>query len=161
MNGAGGLSVAAGALMAVAIPCLAAAQGQPVPVEERARGAARVVVATVAETTARYEQNEFGDELIVTYARLAVDEAIKGPGGPVTLAIEGGTVDGITLRVSSLPTLTRGERAVFFLAPGRAGEFRPYLRGQGILKLDPSNRVPGTSLTLDEIRRLARSGGLQ
>jgi hypothetical protein len=122
--------VVIGALLVAGVPSLAAAHGNPVPIEERARGAARVVVAVVAETTARYERNEFGDELIVTCARLRVEEAIKGPAAPVTLALEGGTVDGVTLRVSRLPTLGRGERAVFFLEPGRAGEFRPHLRGR-------------------------------
>ena len=126
-------------------------------IPERAHGAARVVVATVAETTARYERNEFGDELIVTYARLNIEEVVKGPAGPATLALEGGTVDGITMRVSSLPTLVHGERAVFFLTPGPKGEFRPHLRGQGILKLDSTNKVRGSSLTLDEIRRHAGS----
>ena len=145
-------------VMFLAIPAVAATQeGPPAPIEERAKGAARVVVATVGETASRYERNEFGDELIVTYAELAVEEALKGPSGPVTFALEGGTVNGITMRVSSLPTLQKGERAVFFLAPGKSGEFRPHLRGQGILKLDSSNRVPGSSLTLDEIRRLAKS----
>ena len=136
-----------------------AAAGQAVPIEERARGAARVVVATVAETQARYERNEFGDEVIVTHARLTIEEAVKGPMEPAVLAIEGGTVDGITMRVSSLPTLARGERAVFFLAPGRAaGEFRPHLRGQGILKLDSTNHVRGSSLTVDDVKRLVRAG---
>jgi hypothetical protein len=144
-------------LAVAALTSVAASSGQPVPIEERARGAARVVVATVAETSARYERNEFGDELIVTHARLVVEEAIKGPADSVTLAIEGGTVDGITMRVSSLPTLSRGERAVFFLTSGRSGEFTPHLKGQGILKLDATNRVPGSSLTLSEIRRLAGS----
>jgi hypothetical protein len=145
-------------VMFLAVPAMAATQeGAPVSIDERARGAAKVVVATVGETAARYERNEFGDELIVTYATLSVEEAIKGPGGPVTFAIEGGTVEGITMRVSSLPTLQKGERAVFFLEPGKSGEFRPHLRGQGILKLDSGNRVPGSSLTLDEIRRLAKS----
>jgi hypothetical protein len=144
--------------MVLAVPPIAASQeGPPVPIEERARGAARVVVATVGETASRYERNDFGDELIVTYATLSVEEALKGPGGPVTFAFEGGTVKGITMRVSSLPTLQKGERAVFFLEPGKSGEFRPHLRGQGILKLDSANRVPGSSLTLDEIRRLAKS----
>src|SRR5690242_5899555 len=99
-------SVLAAAIMATVIPLVAEQQAVTVP--ERARGAARVVVATVTETAARYEQNEFGDELIVTYAELAVEEALKGDAGAATLALEGGTVDGITMRVSSLPTLTRG-----------------------------------------------------
>jgi hypothetical protein len=147
----------AGAL-AVSGPSLAAQVGQPRTIQERARGAARVVVATVVETSARRERNEFGDDLIITRAQLSVDEAVKGPGGPTTLTLEGGTVDGITMRVSDLPSLKKGERAVFFLAPGRDGEFQPHLRGQGILKLDKDNRVPDSSLTLAEIRRLAAGG---
>jgi hypothetical protein len=132
------------------------ASGQPVAIQERARGAAKIVVATVAATNARYERNEFGDELIVTHAQLAVEEAIKGSGEDVTLALEGGTVDGITLRVSDLPALAKGERAVFFLKAGRNGEAEPHLRGQGILKLDDRNRVRGSELTLDDVRRMAR-----
>ena len=149
--------VFAGAL-AVAAPSVDAQVGRPQTIQERARGAARVVVATVAETSARRERNEFGDELIITHARLSVDEAVKGPAGPATIALEGGTVDGITMRVSDLPSLKKGERAVFFLAPGRGGEFQPHLRGQGILKLDKDDRVPDSSLTLAEIRRLAAGG---
>ena len=146
----------AAALIASAVPTLNAT-GRAVPIEERARGAERVVVASVTETMSRYERNEFGDEMIVTYAHLTVEEALKGNHGPVTFAMEGGTVDGMTMRVSSLPTLGKGERAVFFLTAGRAGEFRPHLRGQGILKLDGNNRVPGSSLTLDQIRQSAHA----
>lgn len=153
------LSLVLAGVLATVAPSFAAPEGQPVSIQERARGAARVVVATVVDTTARYERNEFGDDLIVTHAELAVDEALKGPRLGATLAIEGGTVNGITLGVSDLPSIRKGERAVFFLAPGRDGEFKPHLRGQGILKLDGNNRVPGSSLTLDEIRRLAGSAG--
>ena len=113
-------------------------------------------MASVAETHANYQRNQFGDNLIVTHARLVVEEAIKGGGGPVTLTIDGGTIDGITLHVSSLPLLGRGERAVFFLTAGANGEFAPYLRGQGILKLDANNRVQGTNLGLDDVRRMAQ-----
>jgi hypothetical protein len=157
MNRFGQWAAAFGAATVISATVAAAQEGAPVPIEERARGAARVVVASVGDTSSRHERNEFGDELIVTYATLAVEEALKGPAGPVTFALEGGTVNGITMRVSSLPTLATGERGVFFLTPGKSGEFRPHLRGQGILKLDANNRVPGSSLTLDEIRRLARS----
>ena len=146
-------------LVAAAIPLGAAGPQPPVKIEERAKGAERVVVATVDDTMARFERNEFGDDLIVTYARLAVQEDLKGPDGAVTLAIEGGTVNGITMRTSSLPPLERGERAVFFLTPSSNGTFKSHLRGQGILKLESTNRVKGSSLTLDEIRRLARLAG--
>jgi hypothetical protein len=129
------------------------ASAQETPIAARAHDAARIVVATVTGTSARYERNEFGDELIVTYARLEVEEAMKGPRESITLGIEGGTVDGITLKVSDLPSISRGERGVFFLAVGRNGEFRLHKRGEGILKLDASDHVPGTVLTLNEIRR--------
>jgi hypothetical protein len=141
-------------MLAVTSPWLSAYGPQGVPIQERAHGAERIVVATVAETSARYERNEFGDQLIVSRVRLEVEEAIKGSDGALALTLEGGTVDGITMRVSSLPTLARGERAVFFITPGPNGTFRPHLRGQGILRLDAMNRVRGSSLTLDEIRRL-------
>jgi hypothetical protein len=36
--------------------------------------------------------------------------------------------------------------------------FVPHLRGQGVLRLDRSDRVPNSSLTLDEIRRTAAAG---
>ena len=128
---------------------------RPVPLPERARGASRIVVATVGDITAGYQRNAFGDELIVSHARLKVEERLKGTAGDVTLALEGGTVNGITLRVSDLPTLAAGERAVFFLTAMPNGEFAPHLRGQGILKLDATNHVRGSSLSLDEIRYIA------
>jgi hypothetical protein len=136
---------------------LAASDVRLVPFAERARGAERVVIATVAETSARYERNDFGDELIVTDARLAVEEAVKGPAEPVTVTIEGGTLNGITLQVSSLPSVRRGERAVFFLTRGSNGQFRLHLRGSGMLKLDANNQVVGSAITLDEVRQQIRS----
>jgi hypothetical protein len=63
------------------------------------------------------------------------------------------------MRVSDLPTLATGERAVFFLTPGPDGEFKPHMRGLGILKLDDTDTVRGTSLTVNEIRRAVRGAG--
>jgi hypothetical protein len=138
-----------------AVP-IAAQHGQIVSIEARARGAERVVVASVAEASANYETNQYGDRLIVTHAKLAIEETIKGAQGPATVAIEGGTVNGVTLHVSSLPSVAPGDRAVFFLTRGANGEFNPFLRGQGILKLDSANHVRGSSVTLEDIRRMAR-----
>jgi hypothetical protein len=134
------------------------AAAQQATIEERARGAERIVVATITGITSKYERNEFGDELIVSRATLAVEESVKGSSDALTtLEYEGGTVNGITLHVSSLPVLNRGERGVFFMKRGKTGEFKPHLRGQGILKLDAKNRVQGSSLTLEDVRRMARS----
>lgn len=146
----------AGVVVTTSVPALTEG-GRAVPLELRARGAARVVVATLGQTSSRYEKNDQGDVLIVSYAKLQVEEVLKGQTGPTTVAFEGGTVNGVTMRSSAMPTLARGDRAVFYLVPGQRDEFRPYLDGQGVLKLDAQNRVLGSSLTLDEVRRTARA----
>ena len=146
------LALAAGTADARQRPAVGAAT-----IEERTAGAERVVVAAVESVTADYQTNEFGDRLIVSHARLAVQEAIKGSTEPLTIDYEGGTVDGVTLHVSSLPVLRPGERGVFFVTRGKKGEFRPHLRGQGILKLDPQDHVPNSSLTLTDVRRMVSS----
>ena len=131
-----------------------AGQQAPVPIGERARGAERVAVGRVTAVTPAWQVNEFGDRLIVSTVRLAVDEHLKGPATPtLDVDVEGGTLGELTLHVSDQESLAPGERAVFFLTRGPGGAFRPHLRGQGLLKLDPANRVPGSSLTLDIIRR--------
>jgi hypothetical protein len=156
---AGGVRVWLGAMaLAIGSGGVMAADRQPSApgsIEERAKGAERVVVAAVRDVTSRYETNEFGDQLIVSQATLAVEEAIKGTPEAVTITYDGGTVDGVTLRVSSQGVLRPGDRGVFFLTRGRKGEFRPHLKGQGILLLDAGNQVPNSSLTLALVRQLA------
>jgi hypothetical protein len=130
---------------------------RPVSIQERFRTADGAVVARITQVKAAYERNQWGDELIVSHTVLAVEEALKGaPGQNLAFDVEGGTVGEMTLRVSDMPEVRVGDRGVFFLKHGRAGEHVPHLRGQGILLLDDTNRVRGTNLTLDEIRSLAR-----
>jgi hypothetical protein len=128
-------------------------------VVDRTRGAERVVVATVRSIEPSWVRSEFGDRLIVSRVQLQVEETLKGAAQPtVWMEVDGGTLDGFTLRVSSLPLMERGERAVFFLEPGVESVYRPYLRGQGILLLDDRDFVRGSSLRLDQIRTTVRSG---
>lgn len=135
-----------------------ASEGTAVPLADRIRGAGVVVVATPTTVSATWQENAYGDRLIVSHFALHVEETLKGtPAADVALDLEGGTLDGFTLRVSSLPTLEPGERAVFFLDSSPSGAFQPHLRGQGILKLDAQNVVKGSSLSLDEIRRVSAS----
>ena len=132
-----------------------AADGRPVPLDQRVQGSEVVVVATARSVTASWRENASGDRLIVSRYVLQVHETLKGrPAQAASLDLDGGTLDGFTLRVSSLPVLEPGERAVFFLNPGN-GAYQAHLRGQGILKLDDKDVVRGSSLTLDEIRRVA------
>ncbi len=130
-----------------------------VPLAERARGAERVVVGRVAAVDPVWRVNEFGDRLIVSVVRVAVDQTLKGQTQTaVDVEVEGGTIGGLTLTVSDLATFRAGDRAVFYLRRSPRGAFVPHLRGQGLLKLDRSDRVPGSSLTLDEIRRTVAAG---
>jgi hypothetical protein len=142
----------AGALVSGA--AIAADQDVALPLADRARGAERVVVGRIAAVDPQWRVNEFGDRLIVSVARVAVEQTLKGHSqSTVDVEIEGGTIGDLTLRVSDLAPVAPGDRAVFYLERSRRGALVPHLRGQGMLKLDRSNRVPGSSLTLDEIRR--------
>jgi len=128
----------------------------PVPLAERARGAERVVVGRVTTVEPMWRTNEFGDRLIVSVVTVAVDETLRGPAQPtVTVEVEGGTIGDLTLHVSDLEPVATGERVVFYLARNARGVFVPHLRGQGLLKLDRSDRVRGSTVTLADIRRTA------
>lgn len=135
---------------------LLAQHGPPVDLPALARGADRIVVATVTQVTPAFQRNGFGDDLIVSHARLRIEAGLKGPvkaaGQDVVVELEGGTIGDLTLEVSDLPSLTRGERAVIFLRQNSRGAFVPHGRGQGILKLDSADHVRGSHLTLSDVR---------
>jgi hypothetical protein len=134
-----------------------ASQGRAVPLEERVQGAHLVVVATVTSVTPRWADNAFGDRLIISRVSLQIDETLKGIATATeSMDLEGGTLDGLTLRVSSLPALERGERAVFFLNAIGGGVYLPHLAGQGILKLDDADFVRGSTLSLNTVRAIVR-----
>jgi hypothetical protein len=141
------------------IAAVASGQGF-VPLAERIRGSEDVVVAEAQSVTGHWAVNAFGDRLIVSRVLLQVEETLKGnPAESVWMDVEGGTVDGITLRVSSLPSLKPGDRAVFMLRKTESGVYQPHMRGQGILLLDEQNVVRGSNVHMDEIRRLVRQPG--
>lgn len=132
----------------------AAQDATPVPLVERARGAAQIVVGRVASVNGAWRVNEFGDRLIVSVVRLTVDETLKGDAqNAVDVEVEGGTIGGLTLHVSDQDSFAPGDRAVFYLVRSPRGAMVPHLRGLGALKLDRTSTVPNSSLTLDEIRR--------
>ena len=148
-------------LVIPAVMPLSAESGANVDLPTRARGAALVVVGEVERVRAEYQRNEFGDRLIVSVAEVRVREVLKGTanaGDALTIDVEGGTVDGITLRVSDMPTMAPGEQAVLFVNKNRQGHNVPHLRGQGILKFDTNGRVLGTSLAIDDVRRAVATG---
>lgn len=145
---------AASAGLFMCMVATAFAQEVAVPLAERARGSERVVVGRVTTVNPVWRTNDFGDRLIVSIASVAVDETLKGTAqSTVEVEIEGGTIDGVTLHVSDLDPVAAGDRAVFYLKPTSRGRFVPHLRGQGVLKLDRSDRVRGSTLRLSDIRR--------
>jgi hypothetical protein len=136
---------------------LFASGGPSVDIPARIKGANKVVVATVTSVTPGWSRNEFGDQLIVSEVELQVGENLKGNSADLLwLDVEGGTIGNVTLHVSTLPTLLKGDRGVFFLDETTLGTHLPHLRGQGILKLDSSDHVQDSNLTLGDIRRMAR-----
>jgi hypothetical protein len=157
--------------MRAVLPCvfvcaaMAALAGEirpPIDLAAHAKGATRVVVAKVVSVESRFDINPFGDQVIVSDTVLEIEEALKGPRVPsLSVTVEGGTVGDVTLEVSDVPMLERGHRAVFFLneaAPG-LGTYLPHGRGLGILKLDTSDRIADTTLTLDDVRRALAATG--
>lgn len=144
--------------LALAAPALAAA---PQTAADRAAGAAdRVVVATARRVTSAWRETEHGDRIIVSQVLLEIEETLKG-GGPSSalLEVDGGTVDGFTLRVSGLELMQVGERAVVFMDAVEGGRHVPHARGEGILMLDSDNGIRGSQLRLDDIRSRVRGGG--
>jgi hypothetical protein len=77
----------------------------------------------------------------------------------VSFDAEGGTYAGYTLKVSDMPELRKGHRAVFLLrAAKRAGDDVMDLteRGASIVPLSADDSIPGSELTLADLRDVAR-----
>jgi hypothetical protein len=131
-------------VLVFALAVSVSAQGPDVA--SRSAGAGRVVVARVFSVHAQLETNRYGDRLIVSHAVLEVLETLKGaPVAFLDVSVEGGTVGGLTLKVSDLPSLAEGDRAVFFLDADGPGHV-PHGRGLGIVKRDAAGTYGGLSL---------------
>ena len=144
-------------LAVAAIPRFASAQNDQSAVRGRAQSSGLVVVGTVVDLNPVFEVNQFGDQLIVSKVTLRVDETLKGVAGSVVdVSIEGGTIGDLTLEVSDMPAVKRGERAAFFLDHAADGSWVPHDRGFGIMALDARDRVRESNLTLEDIRLAVR-----
>ena len=130
------------------------AQSVPAPpLAARAQAATRIVVGEVRDVQSRFATNRFGDQLIVSDVAFEVAETLKGPAETtMRIAVEGGTVGGLTLSVSDLPTFTPGDRAVLFL-DAENGTLVPHDRGRGLLKVSPAGVIEGSTVTLEQVRR--------
>lgn len=147
-------------VVCAAVVTTSASSDRPMDVGAKAKGAEKVVVAVVEDVVPRFDVNEYGDRLIVSQAWVRVSETLKGKQQESVLPvdIEGGTIGDVTLNVSDMPVLHKGERAVFFLDAGKAGKAnKPHGRGQGIVKVDSAGRVQGSNLTLNQLRAQVRA----
>ena len=146
--------------MFLTVTSASASSDPPVDVGKQSKGAKKVVLATVTDVDAAFGENEFGDRLILSQVTLRVDETMKGaPETSIVMSVEGGTVGELTLTVSDMPRMARGERAVLFLDEAKAnrGGHVPHGRGAGVLKLDADDRVAGTSVSLDDVRKAVKA----
>ena len=143
---------------ALLVVCLTAATvhasvDPPLDLEKHTRGATKVVLATVTDVGAAFGENAYGDQLILSRLTMRVDETLKGAHeAALVVILEGGTVGGVTLDVSDMPKLGRGQRAVLFLTSSPSGGYVPYGRGRGVVKVGADNRADGADLTIDDIR---------
>jgi len=148
---------------ALLVTCLTAASvgasvDPPLDLVSRARGATKVILATVVAAEAEFGENEYGDQLILTQVTMEVDETMKGAHETdVVVTIEGGTIGDLTLDVSDMPKMTKGQRAVLFLTNTPSGTYVPYRRGSSVMEVDADDKVTGTGLTVDELRAAVKS----
>lgn len=146
------------ALLCLLLTAALSAQDRPVDIGVRAKEATQIVVATVVDISSRFGTNSYGDRLIYSDVVAEVSETLKGiPNDVVTVTVEGGEVGDVSLKVSDVPVMRRGERALYFLDRTARGEWVPHRRGNGILKLDASDRVEKSQLTLAQARSLIRT----
>lgn len=130
-----------------------AQNGQANSLVEGARGAKKIVLATVTDVQSTFDVNDYGDRLIVSNALMHVEETLKGSHDlSVTVTVEGGTVGELTLRVSDMPVIAAGDHVVVFLDDTNRGGHVPHGRGYGVFKLNATNQVEGTSISLDDIK---------
>jgi hypothetical protein len=86
--------------------------GQVIPLSHRdlCQASDHVFVGKVTDLRARMEGT-----IIVTDATIAPTEQWKGEhAGPTIVTVPGGTLNGVTLRVSETPTFRQGEQVVVF-----------------------------------------------
>ena len=129
----------------------------PTDLRTAIRRADRVVVGTVVAVQPFWQTNKWGDRLIVSRTWVRPTETLKGQrtSKDLPVNIEGGSLDGLTLVVSDLPSVKKGHRGVFLLQQNEDGQLVPSGRGRGVLKLSQTNVVVGTNLRLEDVRRAA------
>jgi hypothetical protein len=126
---------------------------QQVDLKSRIKAAERAVVGRVTRVASYLKHTGLGDTLIMSHVELAVEETLKGAASAtLPVEVEGGTLNGMTMRVSDMPALRPGARVVVMVRRGRSGEFVPHQRGASILELEAGDHIKNSDLWLDDVR---------
>ncbi len=121
-----------------------------------------MVVGTVDRVVPMAVQNEYGDQLIISRTTVVVEEVLRGsPTETLTVDIEGGTLDDLTLEVSDMPSVKLGDRGIFFVTRSAGDSHVLHRRGEGLLRLRQNEVVDRPGVTLDFIRRQLASATRQ
>jgi hypothetical protein len=97
--------------------------------EELARRSQKIVLGRCVSVESRWNEK---NTLILTFSKFLVSEDLKGQSnGSVTVMTVGGTVNGITQRVSGTPQFSPDEEAILFLATTKSSHFQPVGLSQG------------------------------
>jgi hypothetical protein len=147
------------ACLFISTSALADSHGQGADLDSRLAGSGHVFHGHVKSKHSENYQSPTGDKIIVTRYGVDVDESLKGDRSKQNeVVLEGGTVDGITLRVSDMPELSVGDEIVVFGDETKDGLF-PHRRDLGILRVEQgTEKLHGESFTLRDIRDRAGKG---
>jgi hypothetical protein len=116
-----------------------------VPFTEIIAEADSVVIGSIDSVESRWNDDR---TLIQTFATVSVEQNVaKAPvGSTITLVIDGGTVDGITLWVDDTPVLLPGEQIGVALRSQDSGLYAPYGLSQGIWTLADAPEDPDMAI---------------
>jgi hypothetical protein len=136
----------------VLIATIAFALEAPVSLQTLTRDSDRIVRGKVMGFSYHQGTNEFGDELIYTNVSIRTDEALKGDRTPLSLIVEGGTFNGVTLTVSDAPTFSVGEEVVVF-ARQSLTSFRPAYGGQSKYRIGKDGMILRKAVHYNEFKK--------
>jgi hypothetical protein len=100
-----------------------------------------------------------GHKYIWTHYRMEVLDPVRGnPGASVVVSEPGGSLDGVTMRISGAPDYAVGEEAIVFLYRTPIGYLRATGYGQGKYTVTPHMRVHGNLNGFELLKRDSSRG---
>ena len=124
---------------------------------ERLIGQSEIIVH--GRVTSSWAAWDSGHKYIWTHYRIEVLDPIRGnPGDSVVVSEPGGSLDGVTMRISGAPDYGLGEEAIVFLYRTPIGYLRATGYGQGKYTVTPHKRVHANLNGFDLLKADSLSG---